>query len=121
MQRKAERQKLLFILNNYIKLKKTSQRTEENATVLVVFRAYGYETLEEVNIPLGLKVVEALLNYYKINDRGIDEFIDLYFFRHRSYTYIANELHISERTARNWKREVIDRAELVSAMLKSKK
>ncbi len=118
MQRKAERQKLLFILNNYTKLKKTSQRTEENATVLVVFRAYGYETLEEVNIPHGLKVVEALLNYYKINGRGIDKFIDLYFFRQRSYTYIVNELHISERTARNWKREVIERAERIENTIK---
>lgn len=112
----AQRRKILFVLNNYTRLKKHFG-TEQNATVLVSFRQRGYEALEGVDITKGLKLADALINYYRIENGGVDRFIELYFFKGKSFIAAANALFISEKTARNWKAEVLDRAELIAAML----
>ncbi len=112
------KRKISFILYNYEKLK-TGQRTGDSPTVYVTNRR-NYEPMGYVDIPLGLRLVDGLLNYFKIDNQGIDKFIELYFFKHRSFTYIVDELHISERTAFYWRLQVLDKAELIAAMINFK-
>lgn len=110
------RKKLLFVLYNY-KTLKDLKTNGESPLVFLAYQRNNYESIGNIDIAKGVKVVEALLEYYRIQNRGLDKFIELSFFQRRKRYNVADRLHISESTAGNWRREIIDRAELVAAML----
>jgi hypothetical protein len=110
------RKKILFILYNYKELNDL-KANGGNPLVFLAAKWNNFENIGSVDVAKGIKIVDELLIYYRIQNRGVDKFIELSFFQHHKRVYVSERLHISESTAGNWRREVIDRAELIAAML----
>lgn len=63
-------------------------------------------------------IVEETLNWFRLEGHGRERFIKLFMIRGCSWVKAEMELHISEATLFRWRKEVLEKAEMVSDWLK---
>ena len=79
--------------------------------MLVAYSAKREELAKKIYI------VEEVLNWFKLEGHGRDRFIKLFMIDGCSWTKAEMDCHISNQTVLRWRREVLDKAEMVAGWL----
>ena len=79
--------------------------------MLVAYSAKREELYKKIYI------VEEVLNWFKLEGHGRDRFIKLFMIDGCSWTKAEMDCHISNQTVLRWRREVLDKAEMVAGWL----
>ena len=79
--------------------------------MLVAYSAKREELYKKIYI------VEEVLNWFKLEGHGRDRFIKLFMIDGCSWVKAEMECHISNQTVFRWRREVLDKAEMVAGWL----